>query len=80
MYRRVDEYQRMTDNEACEQYPDSYIIVRRDGRDSELGTVLYVGDDMGELISLAYTLDEAFYGLVEGLNLRRNLNRYVVFN
>ena len=45
MYLRIDDTRRMTDNEACEQYPDSYILVQRDGMDSDLGTALYVGYD-----------------------------------
>ena len=78
MYRRVDETQFMTDNEACEYYPDSYIAVRWERMDSETGTILYVGDDMGELLSLIVDRNEAFYGIVEGLNLRRSLGGVVV--
>ena len=78
MYQRVDESQSMTDNEACVQYPDSYIAVRWDSMDSEMGTILFVGDDMGELLSLMDELNDAFYGIVEGLNLRRSLGGVVV--
>ena len=78
MYQRVDDNDRMTDNEASERYPDSYILIHRGSRNSETGTVIYVGDDMGELTSLAYTLDESYYGIVEGLNYRRSLGRVVV--
>jgi len=78
MYHRVDDEQRLTDIEASEHYPDSYIIVRRDSMHSEAGTVLYVGDNMGELISLSMTLNEPFCGIIEGLNYRRSLGGVVV--
>ena len=78
MYQRVVNNQRMTDIEASEYYPDSYIIVRRDSMHSEAGTILFVGDNMGELISLSMTLNEPFCGIVEGLNYRRSLGGVVV--
>ena len=78
MYRRIDETRRMTDNEACEHYPDSYIAVQRDSMDGEVGTILYVGDNMGELITLIIERNEPFCGIVEGLNLRRSLGGVVV--
>ena len=78
MYQRVTDNQRMTDNEAAVHYPDSYIIVRRDSMNSEMGTILYVGDDMGELISVIITQNEQLCGIVEGLNHRRSLGGVVV--
>ncbi|MCL1810376.1 MAG: hypothetical protein FWG42_11530 [Clostridiales bacterium] len=78
MYQRIDVEQRMTDNEACEQYPDSYILIRRDSMYGEMGTVLYIGDNMGELISLSMTLNEPICGIVEGLNHHRSLGGVVV--
>ena len=78
MYQRVDESQNMTDNEACVQYPDSYILVHRDSMYDEMGTVLYVGDDMGELLTLRLSINEPFCGIVEGLNLQRSLGGVVV--
>ena len=77
MYHRVDEVQRMTDIEASVHYPDSYIAVRRDSMYGETGTVLYVGDNMGELISLIVERDDAHYGILEGLNLRCNMERVI---
>ena len=77
MYQRVDNSQRMTDIEASEYYPDNYIIVCRDSMHSEAGTVIYVGDNMGELISLSMKLDEFHCGILEGLNLRRSLGGVV---
>ena len=47
MYQKVEDNQRMTDIEATVHYPDSYIIFRRDSTGSEVGTVLYIGDNMG---------------------------------
>ena len=78
MYQRIEDIQRMTDNEASVRYPDSYILVRWDSMNSEMGTILYVGDNMGELISLAMTQNEPYCGIVEGLNLRRSLGGIVV--
>ena len=78
MYQRIDDNPQMTDNEASEYYPDSYILVRWDRMDSEMGTVLYVGDNMGELMSLAYAQNEPYCGVVEGLNHRRSLGGVVV--
>ena len=78
MYQRVDDIQRMTDNEASVHYPDSYIIMRLDSMDSETGTVLYVGDTMGELLPLLMALEEPYCGIVEGLNHRRSLGGVVV--
>ena len=78
MYQRVDDNQRMTDIEATVRYPDSYIIIRRDSMNSETVTVLFVGDSMGELISLIIERNEPFCGIAEGLNLQRSLGGVVV--
>ena len=78
MYQRVDEEQRMTDNEACEHYPDSYILIRRDSMYGETETVLYIGDTMDELLSLSMTLEDPVCGIVEGLNHQRSLGGVVV--
>ena len=74
----TDDNQRMTDIKASEQYQDSYLLVRRDNMYSEAGTVLYVGDNMGELISLSMMLDEPFCGILEGLNHQRSLGGVVI--
>ena len=78
MYQRICDGQRMTDNEASVNYPDNYILVRRDSMNSVMGTVLYVGDNMGELISLAMSQYDSVYGIVEGLNYQRSLGGVVV--
>ena len=78
MYQRVDDEQRMTDIEASECYPDSYILIRRDSMYGEIGIILYIGDNMGELLSLSMTLDEPICGIVEGLNHQRSLGGIVV--
>ena len=78
MYLRIDDEHRMTDNEISEHYPDKFIIVRRDSMNSEVGTVLYIGDNMGELISLSMTLSAPYCGIVEGLNFRRSLGGVVI--
>ena len=53
MYQRVDDNRRVTDNEASDLYPDSYILLSRGSMSGELGIVLYVADNMGDLIDLA---------------------------
>ena len=78
MYQKVGNNQRMTDIEASVHYPDSYILVRWESMDSETGTVLYVGDGIGELMSLVTDQNDQFYGVVEGLNLQRSLGGVVV--
>ena len=78
MYQRIDDTQSMTDIEASTQYPDSYMLVRRDSMYSEAGTILYVGDNMGELISLSMVIDEPFCGILEGLNHQRSLGGVVI--
>ena len=78
MYQKIDNYQCMTDNDASVHYVDNYILVRRDNMHSEMGTVLYIGDNMDELLSLRLSLNEPFCGIVEGLNLQRSLGGVVV--
>ena len=78
MYQKVERDQRMTDIEASERYPGSFIIMRMDNINSETGTVLYVGDNENEIISLVMELNEPFCGVIEGLNHRRSLGGVVV--
>ena len=78
MYQRAKDNQRMTGNEASERYPDSYIIMCMDSMFSEMGTVLYIGDDENEIISLVMQIDEPFCGVIDGLNFGRNLGRVVI--
>ena len=78
MYQRVENNLRMTDVEASERYPDSYIIMSMDSMTSGTGTVLYVGDNEDEIISLVMKVDEPFCGVIEGLSLRRSLGGVVV--
>ena len=78
MYQRIDDNPQMTDNEASEYYPDSYILVCRDNMYSEMGTILFIGDNMGELLSLRLLLNEQYCGIVEGLDLQRSLGGVVV--
>ena len=78
MYERVDNL-RMTDIEASARYPDSYIAMRKDSRTSQMGTVLFIGDNQSELVRLILNLDDpTFCGVREGLNLQRSLGGVVV--
>ena len=78
MYQKVENNQCMTDIEASERYPDSFIIMRMDSMESQMGTVLYVGDNQNEIISLVMELREPFCGVIEGLNHQRSLGGVVV--
>ena len=78
MYQRVENNQRMTDVEASERYPDSWIIMRMDSISSDFGTILFIGDNENEIISLVMQINEPFCGVIEGLNHRRSLGGVVV--
>ena len=81
MYRKIEEYQHMTTNEASELYPDSFILMRMDSMDvsNHLGTILYVGDDDDELFSVLMGLeDSSLCGIIEGLEHRRSLGGLVI--
>jgi len=79
MYREIHENARMTDVEASSRYPDCYIIIRMDSMDSDMGNVLYVGDNRSELSSLLSRLENpAFCGILEGTNHRRSLGGVLI--
>jgi hypothetical protein len=67
---------RMTESEATERYPDSYILMQLDS--SELfdptGIVLYTGDDGDELFSLQVKLPVPEGVVIEGINISRRLS------
>jgi hypothetical protein len=72
MYKEIKNV-RMIDIDASEKYPDSYILMRMDDYDSEMGTVLYVGDSEGELAGLLSGLENQLHcGIIEGLNNKLN--------
>jgi len=73
MYESVGNL-RMSDNEASERYPNSYIAMRKDSRTSQMGTVLFVGDNQSELMKLILNLDDSTYcGINIGMNLKCTL-------
>ena len=78
MCQKVENNPRMTDVEASERFPDSYIIMNMDSITSSIGTVLYIGDNEDEIISLVMTLDEPFCGVLIGLNHQHSLGGVVV--
>ena len=81
MYRKIEPSLHMTANEASEQYPDSYILMRMDSihPTNDMGTILYIGDDGDELFSLIMKLDDpSLCGVSEGLNLMRSLGGVVI--
>ena len=76
MYNKIEPNLRMTANEASEQYPDSYILMRMDSMipSDDMGTILYIGDYGDELFSLVMKLDDpSLCGVTEGLNHMRSL-------
>jgi hypothetical protein len=81
MYKEIKENQRMTDNEASSLYRDSYIIIRMDSIESDMGTVLFVGDNENELHDVFRGMtDRAYCGIIEGANLLRSMGGVVVTN
>ena len=73
MYRKVDESARMSYNEASAKYRDGYVIMRLEGMNSEMGTVLYAGDTEKEMISLVMSLDIPYCVVLTGLNHQNSL-------
>ena len=75
MYQPVEERPRMTRNQAMEHYPNHYILMQRDNRDTfdPLGVVLYVGDDFDELFSLQVDLPVSLGVVIEGINISSRL-------
>ena len=75
MYQTVEGNPRMTRNEAMERYPNSYILIQRDNRDTfdPLCIVLYIGDDFDELFSLQVDLPVSLGVVVEGINISSRL-------
>ena len=80
MYKKIENSARMTDNEACQAYPDKYILMQRDSQNTfeQSGIVLYVGDDFSELFALQVDLPVLSGVVIEGLNFRRSLGGVVV--
>jgi hypothetical protein len=76
MYKKIENSLRMTDNEACQKYPDSYILIQRDNQSTleQTGVVLYVGDDFSELFALQVDLPIPFGVVIEGRNISRRLS------
>ena len=76
MYRKIEKSPKLTENEACEKYPDSYILMQMDNRElfNPTGVVLYVGDDGDELFSLQVNLPVPLGVIVEGINISRRLS------
>ena len=71
MYKEIN--QRMTDFEARAKYPDSYLLMRMDDYESDMGTLLYVGDKKDELRELYRGLENQMHcGVFEGSNIDCN--------
>ena len=75
MCKKIENSPKMTINKASEQYPDSFILMQRDNRDTfdPLGIVLYIGDDFDELFSLQVDLPVSLGVVIEGINISNRL-------
>lgn len=73
MYKKIEESQKMTANEASELFPDYHILMQNEKPYllSPMGTVLYIGDDHDELFSLQIDLPVPHGVVFEGVNLQR---------
>jgi hypothetical protein len=82
MYQEVEGHPRMTDHEAAERYPDSYILKRLDSMKLSthiMCTVLYVGDNRSELYNVLGEMDDPHLcGISEGLHLQNSLGGVVI--
>ena len=79
MYRKIEPLLRVSYNKASELYPNEYILMRLDctNMSTDIGTVLYVGNDEGELFSLVTKLNDPMCCVFEGLNLQCSLGGLV---
>jgi len=69
----------MTKQEAADHYPDKMIIIKLDDMDSDIGSVICVGDDDSDLINFLNTLEDDTECLItEGRHLRCCLGGVVV--
>ena len=80
MYQKIEGNPRMTRNEAAERYPDMFILMKRENRNTfdPVGLVLFIGDDFDELFSLQVDLPVPLGVVIEGVNLQRSLGGIVV--
>jgi hypothetical protein len=76
----MEKNNRMSDLQASQRYPDSVILFRMDEMNSDMGTVLYVGDNPQEMYSIFANLaDQSFCGVLEGINRQASLGGVVVY-
>ena len=76
MYKVIEETLKMTENEACLEYPDNYILMQMDSNEllDPMGTVLYIGDSFSELFALQVDLSVSLGVVLEGINISRRLS------
>jgi hypothetical protein len=75
MYKKVEGSPKMTRNQASETYPDDYILMQRDNRDTfdPSGVILYIGDNFDELFALQIDLPVILGVVIEGVNISSRL-------
>jgi hypothetical protein len=80
MYKKVEGNVRMTCNEVAVNYPDNYVLVKRDDRSlyDPMCTLLYIGDDSDELFGIQVNSKIPLGLVVEGMHHRRRMGGVVV--
>jgi hypothetical protein len=79
MYTKIEEKQRIHQNEAASLYPKNYIVMRFEDMETQIGKVLYVCDTESEAVAQILGLDDQMYcGCFEGAYLRRSMGGVVV--
>jgi hypothetical protein len=79
MYTKIEEKQRIHQNEAASLYPKSYIVMRFEDMESQIGEILYACDTEDEALTQIFGLDDrTLCGYIEGSYLRRRLGGVVV--
>ncbi|MDR2166996.1 MAG: hypothetical protein LBE35_03980 [Clostridiales bacterium] len=75
MYIKIEGSPKMTENEASLRYPDNYILMQKDNKNTNnpSGVVLYVGNNFSELFALQVDLSIPLGIVIEGANLQRRL-------
>jgi hypothetical protein len=79
MYTKIEGNPRMHENDAASLYRDSYIVMRSEDMESQMGEVLYVCDTEDEEVERILEIEDQMYcGYFEGINLNNSLGGVVV--
>ncbi|MDR0220830.1 MAG: hypothetical protein LBI54_05430 [Lachnospiraceae bacterium] len=79
MYTKIEEKQRIHQNDASVLYPNSYIVMRFEDMESQIGEMLYACDTEDEALTQIFELDDrTLCSYIEGQTLRRSMGGVVV--